>query len=163
MNDRRRLRPQITGAALLAAVLLAGSSSASAYWSVSNTHTGTATAGYTAPAPTTMSCTNQSVVLVAVARVSWTAVNGATGYRVVVTRASGGVPVTRDVTTTSIDLSSGVLGDLLTGLLTPTVLTVRVAPIYNTGNGIWVSPNSRSYTANASAVPIGTTCGAAVP
>ena len=162
MSAPRRHRSRIVIAGLVAGILFAGSASASAYWSASNTHAGTSVAGYTAAAPTTISCVNQSILLVSVARVSWTSVAGATGYRVVVTRASGGTPVTVDQTATSIDLSSGVLGDLLTGLLAPTVLTVRVAPTFSAGNGIWVSSNSKAHTANAAVLPIGTTCGAAV-
>ena len=158
MSVRRRYRWRIAIAAVLAGVVMAGSSSASGYWSVSNTHTGTSVARYSAPAPATMTCTNQSILLIAVARVSWAAVAGATGYRVVVARASGGTPKTIDQTTTSIDLSSGVLGDLLTGLLTPTTLTVTVAPTYSAGAGLWVSANTRAYQANAAVLPIGTTC-----
>ena len=158
MSTRRRCRAPIVIAGLVAGVLLAGSSSASGHWSVSNTHAGTSVAGYAAPAPATMTCANQSILLVSVARVSWTAVAGSTGYRVVVARASGGTPRTIDQTATSIDLSSGVLGDLLTGLLAPTILTVTVAPTYNAGGGIWVSPNTRGHQANATVLPIGTTC-----
>ncbi|MGW8483479.1 hypothetical protein ACWGJP_10080 [Microbacterium sp. NPDC055903] len=153
-----RLRLAVAALAI-GGLLCVAPSPAIARWSASSTHTGSALAGITLSASTTISCVNQSIILVSVARVSWTAVTGATGYRVVVTRSSDGTSTTRDQTTTSIDLSSGVLGDLLTGLLAPSALTVRVYPLVNNGNGAWVSPNSRAFGANATVLPIGTTCG----
>lgn len=159
----RRIRVGIISA-LLITLVGGGGGAAHAFWSAQTTHTGTSTAGVSLPAPASTSCQNQTLLLVAVARVSWPAVPGATGYRVVVTRASGGTPVVIDQTATAINLSSGVLGDLLTGLLAPTTLTVRIFPTYSSGSsGLWVSPNSRAHTANAAVLPIGTTCGAAVP
>lgn len=159
----RRIRIGIIST-LLAAFVAGGGGAAHAFWSAQTTHTGTSIAGLSLPAPASISCANQSIVLVAVARVSWAAVPGATGYRVVVTRASGGTPVVIDQTATAINLSSGVLGDLLTGLLAPTTLTVRVFPTYSSGSsGLWVSSTSRAHTASATILPIGTTCGTAVP
>lgn len=147
-----------TIAMLIALIVATGSGTAYAYWSTQTAHSGSAVAGVALPMPATMTCQNMSIILVSVARVSWAAVPGATGYRVVVSRASGGTSTTINQTGTSIDLSSGVLGDLLTGLLAPSVLTVRVYPTYSAGAGIWVSANSRAWTANATALPIGTTC-----
>ncbi|MGM1016559.1 MAG: hypothetical protein ACQEW8_03370 [Actinomycetota bacterium] len=159
----RRVRIGLVSA-LLVALMAGGGGAAHAFWSAQSTHTGTSTAGLSLPAPASTSCQNQSLLLVAVARVSWAAVPGATGYRVVITRASGGTPVVVNQTATAINLSSGVLGDLLTGLLAPTTLTVRIFPTYSSGSsGLWVSPNSRAHTANAAVLPIGTTCGTAVP
>lgn len=156
MKERRRGCG--IAAVAIAALLLATPGSAHAYWSASTTHTGTSTAGISLPAPSSTSCQNLSIILVSVARVSWPAVTGATGYRVIVTRASGGAPQTIDVTSPSIDMSSGVLGDLLTGLLAPTDLVATVHPTFSAGSGIWVSPNSRGHRVRAAVLPIGTTC-----
>ncbi|MFB7252284.1 hypothetical protein [Microbacterium sp. NPDC056234] len=164
MRTRRRSRSRIMLAGLLAGVVLAGSSTASAYWSASNTHTGTSVAGYTAPAPATMTCANSGLPpLTQTATVSWSTVAGANRYNVVISR-TGGASTTNVVSTTSARLDSGLLGNLLTGLLAPTTLTVRVFPAYvNGSSGLWISPNSRAYTATSVLLPIGTTCGAAVP
>ena len=160
-GSRRIGRPSLVAVIVLTfAVLVSAGGTAHAYWSARSAHTGTAAAGLTLPAPATMVCINQNIALVgSVARVSWDAVAGATGYRVVVTRASGGTPFQVDQPGTSIDLSSGVLGDLLGGLLAGTVLTVRVSPIYAQGaSGTWVSSNSRAYQVTTTVLPIGTVC-----
>lgn len=164
MSTRRRCRAPIVIAGLVAGVLLAGASSASGYWSVSNTHAGTSIAGYTAPAPATMTCANSGLPpLTQTATMTWSAVAGANRYNVVISRADG-VSTTTVLTTTSVALNGGLLGNLLSGLLAPTTLTVRVYPAYvNGSNGLWISPSSRAYTATSVLLPIGTTCGAAVP
>lgn len=145
--------------ALAVTMAMVGGGVAQAYWSASRTHVGSsvATAGLAAPA--TIGCENRSIVLAAVARVSWVEVAGADGYRVTVTRASGGTPFVIDQTTRSIDLSTGVLGDLLSGLLAPTVLTVKVQAYRDAGaGGRWVSDSSVTAQARAALLPIGTTC-----
>lgn len=154
---RRALGP-VLGGMLIAGLLAAGGGTAYAYWSAQASHAGSAPAELSLPAPATMSCTNTGI-LTSTARVSWSPVTGATGYRVTVTRASGGTPVQVDQPGTSVDLNTGLLGGLLTGLLAPTDLTVRVAPLYAAGDsGAWVSPNTRAYVASARLLPIGTTC-----
>lgn len=147
---------------LVAICCIVGGGVAHAYWSASHTHVGTSTAGALLPAPDSITCRNQSIVLIAVAEISWTAVTDASGYRVTVTRASGGATFTTHLDgedNTSIDLSTGVLGDLLTGLLAPTLLTVTVTPYLDAGSGgRWLGPDSVSSTASARLLPIGTLC-----
>jgi hypothetical protein len=144
---------------LALALLMSGGGIAQAYWSSARTQVGSSIAAVSLPAPATVGCTNQSILLVSVAKVSWSAVPGAGGYRVTVTRASGGTPLVIDQTATSIDLSTGVLGDLLSGLLSPTVLTVKVQPYQDAGaGGRWVSSSFVPAQANARLLPIGTTC-----
>ncbi|WP_243225940.1 hypothetical protein [Microbacterium sp. CIAB417] len=95
---------------------------------------------------------------------TWANVTGANRYRVVISRADG-TSTAVVLSTNSIALNQGLLGDLLSGLLSPTTLTVRVYPAYENSatSGLWTSTSSRAYTATSVLLPIGTTCGAAVP
>ena len=164
MSARTGRMRWIAAVSLLTAFLIAGGSSANAYWSVSATHAGSATAQLTLPAPTTMSCSNSGLPpLLQTATLSWSTVTGANRYNLVATRADG-TSSTAVLTTNSAALTNGLLGNLLSGLLAPTTLTVRVYPAYenSTASGLWISPNSKGYTATSVLLPIGTTCGAAV-
>lgn len=158
-----RVRGALIGL-LVVALLFGGGSAAYAYWSASNAHAGSAIARVDLPQPASISCQNQGLwPLATFARVSWAQVPGADGYLVVVTRASGGAPFEQYQTSRQIDLTEGVLGDLLSGLLNPTTLTVRVYPAINAGTGgIWESPNTVAHTASAVLLPIGSTCGSPV-
>jgi len=160
MRPAHRRRPRVRFAAALALIAtLVGGSAAQAYWSASRTHVGSSVATAALAAPETIGCANMSIVLVSVARISWSAVSSASGYRVTVTRASGGTPFVIDQSSRSIDLSTGVLGDLLSGLLAPTTFTVQIQAYRDAGaGGRWLSDSTVTSSANARVLPIGTTC-----
>ena len=162
VKARRRttLLPAAAAVALCAIALpSADPPNARAECSASRTHVGVATASAGLPAPSSISCKNQGIILTSVARVSWAEVPSAHGYRVTVTRTTGGTAFVIDQTALSIDLSTGVLGGLLSGLLSPTTLTVTVQPYREAGSGgRWVSAASVSAAARAAVLPIGTTC-----
>lgn len=162
-QSRRTIRISMT--LMLVGALLGGGLSASAYWSSESTHTGSAVAGVDLPAPATMGCTTSGLpIVLQTATVRWSKVDGASGYQVTVTRDTGGAAYSAYYADNGaaddrkIALTTGVLGDLLSGLLNPAILTVTVAPAYRASGGTWTSPHVKSYQANAVLLPIGTTC-----
>ena len=126
---------------VVGALVLGPTAAASAYWSASASPATAPLAAATVPVPGSFTCSTVrpgGVLSNNVARLTWTAVTGATSYEIWVRNAAG---TTRTLLTTTpnttIDLNSNLLNGLLSTLLTLLLggqpLYAEVVAVHSTG------------------------------
>jgi hypothetical protein len=149
-------------AVIVATVLTLGVPASSwAYWRATAPEvTATLSAG-TVAAPSGISCTTVGGTLSRSAQVSWPAVAGAASYRVTIANASGTTSAQQTVTSPTITITQGLLGDLLSGLIATLLggnpLYVSVETVHTSG---WISPTHTARQAvSQTLLPVGVKCG----
>lgn len=154
MRHHARRRRLYVAAALTGALAVGAPVGAAAYWQYTASAPAPAVSGATL-APTTLTCTSipAGFLTVGIARLTWTAVPGATGYTVSLRTASGSssaVVTTVAAPATTYDLQGNLLvglGAVISALLGGEPVYAVVTPVNNLGGAgnTWSGPESNMW------------------